>query len=114
MALSLCPSLSIHPVRLIVYLSRWLTNPEQAWPLILVLLILVLLILVLLILVLLILVLLILLINSLLSTATTENKRSRRERNCTRACPSNINQHEMREKATRSFGLCKYRKGWGM
>jgi predicted membrane protein len=109
MALSLCPSLSIHPVRLIVYLSRWLTNPEQAWPLILVLLILVLLILVLL-----ILVLLILLINSLLSTATTENKRSRRERNCTRACPSNINQHEMREKATRSFGLCKYRKGWGM
>ena len=50
------PSLSIHPVRLIVYLSRWLKNPKQAW--------------------LLILVLLILLINTLLSTATTEGKRS--------------------------------------
>ena len=87
-------SVPLFPSTLFDYLSQWLTNPEQAWPLILVLLILI--------------------INFLLSTATTGNKKIKERKKLYSRLPAHINQHEMREKATRSFGLCKYRKGWGM
>ena len=95
-------SVPLFPSTLFDYLSQWLTNPEQAWPLILVLL----------------LILLILLINTLLSTATTEKKKIKEKNKLYSACLPNINQHEMRKKQrglldcanTEKVGVCRQAK----
>ena len=90
-------SVPLFPSTLFDYLSQWLTNPEQAWPLILVLL----------------LILLILLINTLLSTATTEGKRSSERKKLYSRLPAQYQPRWDARKSNEVFWIVQIQKRLG-